>query len=339
MDAYVHALVKEIEGYREKLKGYLVKTVFFGGGTPSILSLCQIQQIMESLHKNFMFTKAIEQSIEVNPGTIHDLKLRGYRELGMNRLSFGLQSTNDSLLKKIGRVHSYRQFEQNFKLAREIGFENISLDLMFSLPDETMEDLGRDLTRILSLRPDHISAYSLTLAEHTKMYTFKQENRYHFPDDEEDRGFYHLLCDTLSANGYPQYEISNFGKKKCLHNLTYWRNEDYVGIGAAAHSCFSNTRYHNISDIKTYIQGSPYEGVISLSQADRLSESLFLGLRLLKGVDIRRINKRFNIDLMSKYQEVIQRNLKDGLVEVVENHLRLTRRGLDLANVVMSDFV
>ncbi|MCH5188014.1 MAG: radical SAM family heme chaperone HemW [Oscillospiraceae bacterium] len=312
---YCSALLAELREYDESFD-----TVFIGGGTPTaigedLVSLCRA------------LPKAAEFTVEANPGTLTHGLLRGLREAGVNRLSLGVQSFNDNELKALGRIHTAAEAEQAFIMAREAGFNNISIDLMLATPGQTAESLGRSLKKIAELSPEHVSAYSLIVEEGTPFY----ENTPPLPSEDEERELYWQAVEFLDNIGIKQYEISNFARpgRESRHNLKYWSGEPYVGIGAAAASYHGGYRYRNAADINIYLRGEG-RGIDreAVSPSDRLHEKFWLGLRRTAGVE-------YN----GEFPEAVDRLIKSGLLEMSGSMLRLTRKGLDLANVVFSEFV
>lgn len=256
---YVDALITEIKSCSSYYSDYEVQTLFFGGGTPSCLEAVQIEKIMKALRENFHLNKEkLEASIEVNPGTLTEEKLKIYKKAGINRLSFGLQSVNDAELRKLGRIHTYEQFKENYLLARTLGFTNINVDLMSALPEQTLNSWENTLRTILALEPEHISAYSLIVEEGTRFYDRYSEGSADYrllPDEDTDRGMYHRTKEILKDHGYERYEISNYAKKgfECRHNSSYWVGTDYLGLGLGASSLIEGVRFTKEDNIKQYI--------------------------------------------------------------------------------------
>ena len=322
-----------------------VSTVFIGGGTPSVLPASWIQRLMNILSEAFSIQKDAEISIEVNPGTIQSAEtFFRYREAGINRISIGLQSARDEELRLLGRIHTYEQFEQTWNWAEEAGFKNRNIDLMASLPGQTIEQYRESLNVVCEKAPEHISAYSLIIEEGTPFYA-----RYRKLADEEeyqerDRQMYALTREVLEKAGYFRYEISNYARpgKECKHNLVYWNRGDYLGLGIGAASFIDNTRYKNTSSLKEYIrlQGNvPYEEVQNLSVREQMEEFMFLGLRKIAGVREQDFKKQFGCTLDSVYGDVLAKNERDGLLEKRDGRVFLTDKGLDLSNYVFVQFL
>ncbi len=368
---YVNYLLKEIElcnsGIGTEIE-YSVDTVFIGGGTPSVLDGNLIKEILCKLKEKFMFTRDCECTIEVNPGTVDSEKLKIYREAGINRLSIGLQSCNDNELKFLGRIHNYRAFEETFEAARQAGFDNINVDLMSSIPNQTEESFIRSLQKIIKLNPEHISVYSLIVEEGTPFY----EMDLNLPDEDTERQIYYKTGEILKGQGYAQYEISNYAKsgKECRHNIRYWQCDEYLGFGVAAASYLNSVRWkntENINDYMKYMQGAGgsvdeqcaenindkqcicnidlmqnnefYSEKEVLTPEKQCAEFMFMGLRMNKGVSSDEFYKRFGFTPDEKYGEVITKHIQNGLLVKEENYIRLTDKGRDVCNFVMADFL
>ncbi|MDF2944342.1 MAG: hypothetical protein K0S01_3200 [Herbinix sp.] len=370
---YFDAMQIEIESYTKAFEGYVIPTLFFGGGTPSSVDAIYISKIMEAIKKVFhLDLHRLEASIEVNPGTITKDKLIAYKEAGINRLSFGLQSTNNKELSLLGRIHTYEQFAENYNLAREVGFENINIDLMSALPGQTLESWENTLNTVVNLMPEHISAYSLIIEEGTQFFDRYQEtspNYKELPDEEEDRLIYHRTKEILELHGYRRYEISNYAKEgyECRHNSSYWIGTDYLGIGLGASSFLNGARFLNTQDLKQYIQvcdninnkkisqkinllNEDYSFSIDdtielrknfeqLSKEQKMEEFMFLGLRMCDGISKQEFYERFDIDINTVYGEVIQKLRMNNLLVLQGNKIRLTDYGVDISNSVLSLFL
>ena len=342
---YIEALVKEIESF--DFSTYQVTSIYIGGGTPSYLESQFIQQILAKLQAKIDF-KEVEITIEVNPGTVTEEKLKDYKEAGINRISIGLQSTEDRLLKQMGRIHTYEDFSDTYHLAQEIGFQNINVDLMLGLPNQTIEDLKRSLTKVVNLNPNHISIYSLIVEEKTKMAKLLEEGKLVLPEEEQERRMYWYVKDFLELKGYEHYEISNFAKKgkESKHNSNCWNQEEYIGFGVAAHSYLNRIRFRNLSNIKKYIQNiqtnQPRKNIkIEEEQTleEQKNEFMMLGFRKLEGVNIAKFKEKFVDNPIFLYRNKLNQLAKDGLIEIDLNYIRLTKKGLDLANLVFEEFI
>ena len=344
---YINALCNEIRAYGPDYKDYSVDTVFIGGGTPSILPADLTRQFMDCLYSNFVIDSDAEISMEANPGTLDIEKIKAYKELGINRISLGLQSTVSQELKILGRIHDYETFLDSFRMLRETGFKNINVDLMNGIPNQTYDSFMRGLKTIKELSPEHISIYSLIVEEGTPFY----ERELNLPDEDEERKMVHSIPSILGKE-YHQYEISNYSKRgfECKHNIKYWRREEYLGMGLSAASLVNETRFKNTENLKDYLsifkeREKIYDNNIRfsefehLSDEDKMSEYMFLGLRMNVGINISDFEKTFDISLYEKYGKKIKLHVEEGLLEVKEDRLFLTKKGRDLANYVWSDFV
>lgn len=337
IEKYIVSLKNEIESFiiDEKLK---VKTIYIGGGTPSFIDSKYIKELLGLIKSKFGFGEEI--TIEVNPGTVTEEKLKDYLEAGINRLSIGMQSANNILLEKIGRIHTYEQFEDTYKLARKVGFKNINVDVMFGLPSQTTKDVKDTLKKIIDLNPEHISTYSLILEEGTKLYN--EQNKYTFPNDIEEREMYHYIISELKQNDYIQYEISNFAKKGYYskHNVDCWNQHEYLGFGLGAHSYYKNIRYNNTIDFKQYIENKNIHNICEVQKdnTQKLKERIMLGLRLIEGISISDINREFGANVEEIFKIELEDLKKNNLIEVNHN-IKLTPKGLDFANIVWEKFV
>ena len=352
MESYFDCILKEISEKAEELKAnsttQQIDTIYIGGGTPSLVPVEYIQKVITKLFEVFNISKDAEITLEVNPGTVDETKLKKYFELGINRLSIGLQSTNDKLLKMLGRIHSYKDFEETYKLARKIGFKNINIDLMIGLPSQTIEDVEVSLEKIIEKSPEHISVYSLIVEENTKMYELIEENILQLPEEELERKMYWRVKDLLESNGYRHYEISNFSKSgyESRHNLNCWNQHQYLGFGVAAHSYFDGMRYSNIENITQYIRnyqnGEAVYNIVfheNQSKEQMMKEFMLLGLRKIGGVKISDFKEKFVDNPLYVFRNQLNKLVNEELIEVSENCIFLTNRGLDLANVVWMEFV
>lgn len=341
-EEYVDALIKEI---RDKCTKYLIKTIFIGGGTPSYLGENELEKLLKTVSE-LNLSKNIEYSMECNPGTVNEEKLKIMKKYGVNRISFGLQSCNDELLKNIGRIHTFKEFLENYKLARKIGFDNINIDLMYGLPNLTIEVWKDTLEEICKLKPEHISAYSLIIEEGTVFYNLYEKDKLKLPSEDDERIMDKMTKDILINNGYHQYEISNFSLKnrECEHNKVYWSLDEYIGVGSASSSYINGYRLTNESNIGEYIRRvkSNEDTVVDKYKnlrEDEIEEFIFMGLRMLSGIDLLKFNRKFGLDIYSIYKNVIEKNIDDGLLIINKDRMYLTTKGVELSNRVMSDFI
>lgn len=338
---YVKALIREIN--ESGFAGEKADTVFFGGGTPSVLSAKHLADILESIRKNFRLSSDAEVSTECNPKSADDKKLKAYREAGFNRLSMGVQSMRDDELEVLGRIHGESDVYESFKAARQAGFENINLDLMTGLPGQDLKSFLKTLRKIIQLNPEHISVYSLMLEEGTPLHKNINDCA-PLPDEEEERNIYHGAVKALEEKGYYRYEISNFAKKgfECRHNLKYWELKEYLGFGIGAASFADGRRFSNTKDLGTYITGKDiklYEDVHKPDKREIMGEFMFLGLRKIEGIKLSDFKEMFDMDIEDVFGSVISEHVKDGVLKKTAEGFALTERGIDVSNFVMSDFV
>ena len=343
IEKYVETLKREINKCKVKKEDYIIKTIYFGGGTPSFIESNYIVEILESIKRKFNISKTAEITIEINPGTITEQKLKDYYNAGINRISFGLQSTNSRLLKLVGRIHSYSSFIEGYKLARKVGFKNINVDLMIGLPVQTLEDVQKDLSRIIELNPEHISVYSLIVEEGTRIEEKIRNKELYLPSEKLERKMYWEVKKELEEAGYIHYEISNFAKKgyESKHNLSCWNQEEYLGFGLAAHSYFNNVRYSNTDDFDEYFDWTENSKIIheKQTQEDKQKEFMLLGLRKIEGVKISKFKNRFIENPIYLYRESLNKLAMQDLIEIDIDSIKLTNRGIDLANLVWEEFV
>ncbi len=349
-ESYVKALLREISVMAELCTGYRIISVFFGGGTPSLLSSSQMERILSAIRKGYCLDKNAEITVECNPATADLKKLSAYRESGINRLSIGLQSSKDEELKALGRIHTYGQFVDTYFAAREAGFENINVDIMSALPGQTHHSYMDTVRAVIGLMPEHISAYSLIIEEGTPFYERYAKELINgapayppLPDEETERRMYHDTVTLLQDAGYIRYEISNYARKgmECRHNMTYWTGIEYLGLGLGASSYIKGCRYKNTADMEKYLKMSTplQEEEHTLTTEDKMEEYMFLGLRLKKGVSIRLFEKQFQMPMDTVYGAEIEKMKKEGLLLQRGDTLRLSKKGTDVANYVMSHFI
>lgn len=343
---YVNYLIKEIKMYKNLLKDYSIKTIFIGGGTPSYLKPKYIYNILNYIYKNFNGKGVTEITIEANPGTLDDEKLKIYKEAGINRISLGVQSLDDRLLESIGRTHTSKDFYKSFEKIRKIGFNNVNVDLIFGLPNQTLEDCEKSLREMVKLDLEHISYYSLILEENTLLEKWHKEGKIILPDEELEREMYYLGKDILKNNGYKHYEISNFAKEgyESQHNLFYWQLKPYIGFGLSSHSNLNNKRFWNYSKLKDYYytidNGKfPIAGNEYINREMEIAEYLIMGLRLIDGIDKNDFSSRFNTNVENIYENVLIKHKENGLLDIDEKNIRFTTKGLDLSNKVYVDLL
>jgi len=318
-----------------------IKTIFIGGGTPTYLS-CEAWEIIGKSVKNLNKSRELEFTVEGNPGTLSYEKLKFLKSLGVNRLSIGLQAVQNDLLKRLGRIHTYEEFLEGYNMARAMGFKNINVDLMFGLPNQSLDDWKDTLNTIVKLNPEHISAYSLIIEEGTEFYQSFNEGRLLLPSEDEERDMYRFTLDYLKSKGYEHYEISNFSKpgKESRHNLLYWDLDEYIGCGAGAHSYVDGKRYSNENSIDKYINRAVNHADIHLNTLhDTMEEFMFMGLRKIEGISINKFNKKFKSNIFEVYGDVINKYLKTGLMSRDGDKIKLTDRGIEISNSVMCEFM
>lgn len=343
-EVYVNALLKEIVKNSGKI-GVPVSSIYIGGGTPNVLPAHYIAIILDVLHKYYNINNEAEISIEMNPGLITKEKLETYKSSGINRVSVGLQSMQNRLLKKIGRIHTKEQFIENYYLLRKY-FNNINVDLIYALPEQTMKDWIDTLMEIVMLKPEHLSCYGLMIEEGTVFYELKRKRKLNLPDEDLEIDMFHTVINFLKSRGYAHYEISNyaFPGYECNHNILYWEDEHYFGFGAGAHSYIGNKRYSNVKDVLEYVKyintnDNAYANENILSFEDEMAEFMFLGLRMMKGICDARFKQRFGKSMFDIYKDTIEKLKKDNLINVNGECISLTQRGIDVSNLVFEEFL
>ena len=343
---YVAALLSEIESYREFAKGYRVSTIFIGGGTPSVLLPKQMEDILQKIYEIFELERRPEITVEVNPGTVDEEKLQCYKENGVNRLSMGLQSVKDEKLRLLGRIHTYQEFVESYELARKAGFDNISIDLISSVPGQTLQEWKEELETAAAQNPEHISVYQLIIEEGTPFYEKYAEHPELLPDEETSREIYLWTGKFLKEAGYEQYEISNYAKpgKESRHNLKYWEREDYLGLGLGAASMVRNIRMSNTKDMRTYLERcdkpkTMREDVQFLEEPRQMEEFMFLGLRKTRGVSKKEFKRIFGREMDMVYEKALHKCLENGMLLEHKDRIFLSEEGTLLSNMVLSEFL
>lgn len=347
-EKYVAALIAQIKGYSNLVGQYETATVYFGGGTPSVLSVDQTERIVDALKEFYHLDFSggdLEFTTEVNPGTVDIEKLKAYRKMGMNRLSIGVQSANDRELQTLGRIHTFNEASECVKNAKKAGFTNISMDLISALPGQTLEDYKASVEKILALEPTHISSYSLIVEEGTPFFEKYGPNgseKESLPDEDSERAMYYATRDMLMEKGYHRYEISNYSLPgyESKHNSSYWKGVDYLGLGLGAASLLGNVRYRNTESLEEFLQTPMAREIDEILDIKALeAEYMILGLRRVKGVSMPLFWEKFQKDIFEVYGKEIEECMKDGLLIQDEERLRLTDKGLDLSNYVMERFI
>ena len=348
--SYIDALLKQIVIDAPLYRDYEFDTIFIGGGTPSLLEPNDFERLTDAIKNNLNLTQGLEFSLEANPGTLTREKLLAYEKGGVNRLSMGLQSTFDNELKTLGRIHTYDEFVKNFNLARECGFDNISVDVMYSLPNQRRSDLLTTLERVSSLNPEHISSYCLKIEEKTPFGKIK--DKLMLPNEDEEYEMYISMCDYLNKKGYLQYEISNFARAgyESKHNLKYWQSEEYIGIGPSAHSFFGGERYYyqdNLTDyISTILKGNSPEKIFekeleiehSVAHISKEDEYVMLKMRLSSGINTEEFKTRFGKEFLNSYPAV-EKYIKSGHIVLLNNSYKFTPQGFFVSNYILTDIL
>lgn len=350
-EAYVQAMVQEIHWYQEKFRSYEVKTIFLGGGTPSLLSGNQAERIFQSLHDSFKIARDAEITMEMNPGTVDLQKLKQYKEVGVNRLSIGLQSAQNRELKMLGRIHTFEDFLETWNEVEKAGFENRNIDLMSALPGQKLETWEDTLKKVLALQPEHISAYSLILEEGTPFYKWYESGKFdagdwELPSEEEEYIMGERTIQILQDAGMYRYEISNYAKpgKECRHNLGYWNRTEYLGIGAGSSSLIGETRFNHIRDRKEYVEMIRRGEAVDteqefLSTESQMEEFMYLGLRKTEGISRAAFQDYFQKSLDEIYGMIIEKLSDENLLECDGDRVRLSHRGMDVSNCVLAEFL
>ncbi len=323
-----------------------LQTIFIGGGTPSILSADTLTQLFTHIHQHFRITSDAEITVECNPGTVDTEKLSVMQDNGVNRLSFGLQAMQDEILKQLGRIHTVDEFLQSYRLARDAGFENINIDLIFALPEQKMDVWQQTLNEVIVLEPDHISAYNLVMEETTPFYESWQAGELHLPTEDTEADMFQYTIETLTMHGYEHYEICNFAKpnRHARHNLVYWDNQSCIGLGAGAWGYVNGVRYSNIRGIAPYIKklsdrNRPIADTERLTGHAEKAETLMLALRKREGISLEAYQDRFGEEIEVEFRSLLKKWMDLGLLERTATHLRLTARGLFLANEVFIELM
>ncbi|WP_203227630.1 radical SAM family heme chaperone HemW [Calorimonas adulescens] len=344
IDDYIDAVLKEADLYPNENGN--IETVFIGGGTPTVLSSKQLLKLIGGLRDKFGIRDNVEFTVEANPGTVDRDKLSLLRDLGVNRLSFGVQSMDDRLLKILGRIHDVCDFMENFNEAKKLGFDNINVDLMFGIPGQALYGWIKTLEEVVSLQPEHISCYGLMIEEGTPYYKMYKDNRLSLPDEDTEREMYWKAVQMLESNGYLHYEISNFAKKgyECRHNIIYWCDKPYIGLGAGAHTYYKDYRFANELIPEKYIEfirnnDNAFTQREYIDKRNEMAEFMFMGLRLINGIKLKEFEDRFGVSLYNAYDNRIAKLLKFGLIELQDDRVYLTKKGIDLSNQVFMEFM
>lgn len=343
-ERYLSLLDREMQLYKEIVSAREADTLFIGGGTPSFLETDLTDKLLCSVKKWISSENLKEFTIECNPNSVTEEKLNLYKEAGVTRISLGMQSACDEELKKLGRLHSVKEFEKTYELVRKHGFERVNIDVMAAIPGQTIESYKHTLEYVVGLSPEHISSYSLIIEEGTPFYEKYRENP---PVDEDtDRQMYDLTNEILGRHGYHRYEISNYAKEgqECIHNLKYWQGGEYLGLGLGAASCMEHERWSNARELTDYedriCRGhKPVEYTEELGEEEQKAEFMFLGLRCMEGVSAERFEKRFHQSVEERYGKVLHKYENMGLMRLVNGNWQLTEQGIDVSNHIFADFL
>ena len=343
---YVEALLKELKFYSTSLKSYSIPTVFVGGGTPTILPPLQLKNILDTVRQNFNLTSGCEITIEANPATIKLETLQKIRAAGYNRISIGVQSFDEKELQLLERVHNEEEIHSTVHRARSANFENLSMDLMFALPDQTIEKWQSHLKQAIAKNPDHLSTYNLTIEPATAFFKLHEKGKLCLPHEDIQLEMYKTTIQVLEDAGYSQYEISNFSKPgmESQHNINYWNNGEYLGVGAGASSYLNGERFKNINSPSISIReietkANAIDTRERLEPLQAMGETLMLGLRLLKGISIDVFEKRFQVSFQKVYGKAVEPLLNQELITINQNRIALSRKGLFLADSVILKFM
>lgn len=340
IETYINCMIKEIDKF--DFENFYITTIYIGGGTPSFIDEKYIKLIAEKIKSKIDLKTVKEFTIEVNPGSADKEKLKEYKEFGINRLSIGLQSTDNKLLKEIGRIHTFEEFYETYMDAKSVGFENINVDLMIGLPNQTIENVQESVKKVIELEPKHISTYSLIVEEGTVMASDIKQGLLKLPEDDIEREMYWYVKKTLESNGYIHYEISNFVKKgfESKHNMNCWEQKQYIGFGISAHSYIDNVRFANTNILEEYCTNFDKK-IIEEKQTieDMQKEYMILGLRKISGIEIKKFKEKFSINPIMLYRKELEKLIKQNLIQIDGDVIKLTNKGIDFANIVWEEFV
>lgn len=335
---YINALLTELKTYKNELKN--IRTIYIGGGSPTSLEPKELIMLLSEIRKQIDLSKIAEYTIESNPNDVTPLKANILKEYGINRVSLGVQTFNDKHLTFLGRNHKKADIASSIALLRANDIQNVSIDLIFSLPGQTLEEVQYDIKEAISLKPSHISYYSLIFEEKTKLYYMYEQDKIAMNPEDLEADMYEAIIQTLPGNGYHHYEISNYALKgfESKHNTIYWKNKPYLGIGSGSHSLYQNKRFFNIPNVTKYIEEMTKGGLVREEEAiEPLRETLMMGLRLLEGVNVTEIEKTYDIKLLERYP-ALQEYIDTNILTLIDNQLSFTKKGLMLGNLVFSIF-
>lgn len=343
---YTDALIMHMEDYSSGLANRPIDSVFLGGGTPSSLPKNALLPLISGIYRNFRVTEDVEFTMEVNPATVGQNELKAYKKAGVNRISIGLQSADDDELRSLSRIHTYEEFEQSYEMIRDAGFTNVNIDVMFGIPGQTVESLVRTLDKVCSLSPEHVSLYGLKVEDGTKFGEMKRKGTLHLPDEDTEFEMYCTAVDMLEQHGYKQYEISNFARRgyQCRHNLKYWNCEEYLGLGAGAHSYLNGRRFAFKRDTHAYIEAmeNPSSGTSIISEdyelrrGERIGEYVMLQMRLRHGLDTNLFAGLFGLSFERMYEKYLKLYVDNGFMEKRGSRYSFTLKGMYVSNYILS---
>lgn len=344
---FVDTMLLQMEDYAAQTKDYIVDTVFIGGGTPTVLPVKRMLEIIDGIYRNFNISSDVEFTMEANPATVNLKMLKKYRKAGVNRLSFGLQSAIDTELESLSRIHTFDEFVDSYEMARAAGFENINVDIMYGIPGQTRHSLGYTLEQVCDLEPKHISLYGLKIEEGTPFYN--KRKKLELPDEDTEYEMYKYAIDYLAFRGYWQYEISNFSTDgyKCRHNLKYWDCQEYLGIGPAAHSYFNDRRFSYKRSVDMFMDALEYvdagidiiEEDYTVTAEERVDEYIMLRLRLTEGIDVNEFKEKFGKDFGAMFEKELKLYIDNGFMEFKDGHYSFTPKGMYVSNYILSSFL
>mgnify|MGYP002521048995 CR=1 FL=1 len=336
--SYISSIKKELDFYKKLLKNYEVRTIYFGGGTPSLLEADMIPKLLEFVKNNFSIYKNTEITVEANPESFNLKKARMWKKAGVNRLSIGLQSDDDLVLKKLGRIHNYKKFLNAFNIAKKVGFSNINVDIIFGLENQTEKNVKELISKLADLGVTHISAYGLQLEENTRLKQEVESGQVVLPSEERCVKIYNTACKELKKLGFIRYEISNFAKKgyESKHNLNYWARGEYLGIGVGAYSFSNGEHWENTSSLDEYLSGYQRKNVEVETTKTAMEEMIMLALRTEKGLDINLFNSTFGNDFEILFKKQIEKLKAKKLIKIVKNHIKITN--FEVSNQIIAEF-
>ena len=344
---YTDALLLQMEDFSEKASDYIVNTIYIGGGTPTVLPVKRMLEIIDGIYRNFNVAENVEFTMEANPATVNKKMLKKYYKAGVNRLSFGMQSAIDEELAALSRIHTFEEFVNSYNMAKKAGFENINVDIMYGIPGQTQRSLGYTLEQVCDLEPTHISLYGLKIEEGTPF--FEKKDKLELPDEDTEYDMYKYSVDYLRFRGYWQYEISNFSKDgfKCKHNLKYWNCQEYLGLGPAAHSYFSDRRFSYKRSVPMFMDALEYvdaginilEEDYAITPEERVDEYIMLKLRLTEGINVNEFKYSFNKDFSQMFEIELKLYIDNGFMEFKNGHYYFTTKGMYVSNYILSTFM